>query len=494
MDITFGKLLPPKTGAVVVLATEGGLLAQGAELDKRCDGALARAMKAARFKGKPGEIIEILAPGGSNLDRALVMGVGAPAKLDALAARKLGGGLAGRLQGGSETATVLVDDVPGSPLSTPDFAAAIAFGVQLKSYRFDRYQTKRDQSEPSVKKLSVLTAELAPAKKAYTGYQALAEGVFFTRDLVSEPANVLYPASFVERCTSLAEHGVVIEVLGRKEMTKLGMGALLGVAQGSAREPQLLVMQWKGGAEKTKPVAIVGKGVTFDSGGISIKPAAGMGDMKWDMGGAGAVAGLMKTLALRKAKANVIGICALVENMPDGNAQRPGDVVTSMSGQTIEVLNTDAEGRLVLADAVWYTQNRFKPAAIVDLATLTGAIIVTLGHEIAGLFASDDALAAALTAAGQTEGELLWRLPLSDSYDKKINSQIADMANIGPAGQSGSILGAQFIKRFTNDVPWAHLDIAGVVWAKENNTLWQRGGTGFGVALLNRFVADKYEK
>jgi leucyl aminopeptidase len=287
--------------------------------------------------------------------------------------------------------------------------------------------------------------------------------------------------------------GVKVEVLGEKEMKKLGMGAILGVAQGSVREAQLVVLQWNGGPEKKKPVAFVGKGVTFDTGGISLKPPGGMHEMKWDMGGAGAVAGLFVALAKRKAKVNAVGVLGLVENMPGGEAQRPGDVVTSMSGQTIEVLNTDAEGRLVLADAVWYTQDRFKPAAIVDLATLTGAMIVALGHEMAGVFSDSDALAEALVAAGKGEGELLWRFPLSDAYDKKINSMIADVANIGPAGQAGSILGAQFIKRFTNGVPWAHLDIAGVVWSNEGSVLHPKGGTGYGVALLNRLVADKYE-
>jgi leucyl aminopeptidase len=287
--------------------------------------------------------------------------------------------------------------------------------------------------------------------------------------------------------------GVKVEVLGQAAMKKLGMGAILGVAQGSVREAQLVVLHWNGGPEKKKPVAFVGKGVTFDTGGISLKPPGGMHEMKWDMGGAGAVAGLFVALAKRKAKVNAVGVLGLVENMPGGEAQRPGDVVTSMSGQTIEVLNTDAEGRLVLADAVWYTQDRFKPQAIVDLATLTGAMITALGHEMAGVFSDSDALADALVAAGKSEGELLWRFPLSDAYDKKINSIIADVANIGPAGQAGSILGAQFIKRFTNGVPWAHLDIAGVVWSNEASALYPKGGTGYGVALLNRLVADKYE-
>ncbi|ETI62800.1 leucyl aminopeptidase [Sphingobium sp. C100] len=323
---------------------------------------------------------------------------------------------------------------------------------------------------------------------------AVAAGVAFTRELVAEPANILYPESFVERCRHLEELGVRITVLDKAAMQELGMGALLGVAQGSVREPRLLAMEWDGtdGAQE-KPVVFVGKGVTFDTGGISLKPGAGMEDMKWDMGGAGAVAGAMKALAGRKAKARVVGICGLVENMPDGNAQRPGDVVTSMSGQTIEVLNTDAEGRLVLCDAVTWAQKTYDPELIIDLATLTGAIIVSLGHEYGGIFTNDDGLAEALNAAGQATGEKLWRFPLSDAYDKLLDSPIADMKNIGPR-YAGSITAAQFIKRFVEDgVKWAHLDIAGMVWADKPGATWDKGATGYGVRLIDRLVADKFE-
>jgi leucyl aminopeptidase len=495
MDIALAKLAPPKAGAVAVLASEGGkLTAEGQGLDAGLKGGLVRAMKAARFSGKPGQMIELLAPAGLPVDRIVVAGIGAPEKFDSVAARRLGGQLVQRLLGaGSEQLTILADLPAGA--KAEGIAANLALGALLRSYSFDRYHTKTPaEDKPSLKKVVIGTPELAPAKRDYAALSAIAEGVYFTRDLVSEPANILYPAEFAKRVADkVGPLGVKVEILGAKEMKKLGMGAILGVAQGSAREAQLVVMQWQGGPEKKKPVAFVGKGVTFDTGGISLKPPGGMHEMKWDMGGAGAVAGLFVALAKRKAKVNAVGILGLVENMPGGEAQRPGDVVTSMSGQTIEVLNTDAEGRLVLADAVWYTQDRFKPAAIVDLATLTGAIIVSLGHEMAGLFSDSDALADALLAAGKAEGEPLWRFPLSDAYDKKINSQIADVANIGPAGQAGSILGAQFIKRFTGGVPWAHLDIAGVVWSNEGNALYPKGGTGYGVALLNRLVADKYE-
>ncbi len=324
---------------------------------------------------------------------------------------------------------------------------------------------------------------------------AIAEGVEFTRQLVTEPANAIYPASFVDRCeAAMAGMGLTLRVLGPDEMRTLGMGALLGVAQGSAREARLLVMEWKGGPQGERPLALVGKGVTFDTGGISIKPAAGMEDMKWDMGGAGVVAGTMLALAKRGAKANVVGLCGLVENMPDGNAQRPGDVVTSMSGQTIEVINTDAEGRLVLCDVLTYAQREFDPAAIIDLATLTGAIIVSLGHEYAGLFTNSEDLCAKIDKAGKDTGEPVWRFPLGKAYDKMIDSPIADMKNMG-ARYGGSITAAQFLQRFIeDDRPWAHLDIAGMVWADKPGATWDKGATGYGVRLLDAFVRENLEK
>ena len=495
MHIGLARLSLPKSGAIALLSFEGDVLQeQGKALDKALGGALSRAIKAARFAGKSGQFVELLAPGNGAYERVILMGAGSADKFDAVPARKLGGQLYAKIATSGATQLSLIAEAP--EIVPGDVAAAnLAQGVALRAYRFDQYHTKRkDEDKPTLEKVTVLTGALAGARKIYAHLSAVQEGVFFTRDLVSEPANVLYPVEFAKRCKALTALGVTVEVLGLTQLKKLKMGALLGVAQGSAREPQVVVLQWKGGPEKQKPVAFVGKGVTFDTGGISIKPAGGMHEMKWDMGGAGAVAGLFKVLATRKAKVNAVGVLGLVENMPDGNAQRPGDVVTSMSGQTIEVLNTDAEGRLVLADAVWYTQQRFRPRAIIDLATLTGAMIVALGHEMAGVFSDDDKLADALIAAGKREGELLWRFPLSDAYDRKINSPIADVANIGPAGQAGSITAAQFIKRFTNGVPWAHLDIAGVVWSNETNALWARGGTGYGVALLDRLVADTFEK
>src|SRR5438105_1234878 len=332
------------------------------------------------------------------------------------------------------------------------------------------------------------------AAAAYRDLERTAEAVFFTRDLVSEPANTLYPETLAQQAASLADLGLSVEILDENRMRDIGMGALLGVGQGSIRPPRVVVMEHKGGAPGAAPLAFIGKGVTFDTGGISIKPAAGMGDMKWDMAGAGVVIGLMRLLATRQAKVNAVGIVGLVENMPSGSAQRPGDIVRSLSGQTIEVLNTDAEGRLVLADVLWYCQDRFKPKLMIDLATLTGAVIVALGHDNAGLFANNDQLADRLIAAGKAVGEPLWRLPLGDSYDRAIDSDAADVKNIAGDRAAGSTIGAQFLKRFVNNVPWAHLDIAGVAWAKKDAPTVPTGATAFGVRLLDRFVAEHYEK
>ncbi|OYX92730.1 MAG: leucyl aminopeptidase [Novosphingobium sp. 35-62-5] len=388
--------------------------------------------------------------------------------------------------------SALAIDFTGSGLTGAQ-AASVLFGARLRGWRHDVYRTKlTDEQKPSLTEIVAVAAPEGTAA-AWEIESALAEGIEFTRELVAEPANVIYPESFVERAKARLEGtGVEVLVLGLKEMTDLGMGALLGVAQGSVREPKLLAMRWKG-ATVDKPTAFVGKGVTFDTGGISIKPAAGMEDMKWDMGGAGAVAGTMLALAKRKAKADVIGVCGLVENMPDGNAQRPGDVVTSMSGQTVEVINTDAEGRLVLCDALTWVQKEYAPATVIDLATLTGAIIVSLGNEYGGMFTNDDALAAKLDAAGKTSGDRLWRFPLGPAYDKLIDSPIADMKNVGPR-YGGSITAAQFLQRYIDKgVAWAHLDIAGMVWADKPGQTWDKGATGYGVRLLDQYVRTVLE-
>ncbi len=496
MKISFAKPAIPTSGALVVgVLADRKLSKLGEAIDAKTGGAVTRAMKTARFEGKKDQTLMLLNPAGLEVSRLLLVGLGEAKKIEAFGAEGFGGAaIAALLTSGETKVTILAEAVPALALRPDRFAARVAHGARLRSYRFDKYRTKEKKEEkPSVEDLVILTGAGAGAKAAYAPLEALAQGVFLTRDLASEPANVIYPESLAAEGQKLAELGVTVEVLGVKEMQKLGMGALLGVGQGSARPPRLLVMQWnKGGSDA--PLAIVGKGVTFDTGGISIKGSAGMEDMKWDMGGAAVTIGLMKALALRRAKANVIGVAGLVENMPDGNAQRPGDVVTSMSGQTIEVINTDAEGRLVLADAIWYTIDRFKPKAVIDLATLTGAIIVALGEHYAGMYATDDTLAQRLLAASEKVGEPLWRMPLHEVYDKQLKSDIADMKNVSDGRWGGSITAAMFIKRFTKDVKWAHLDIAGTTWAKKDGPVVPKGASAFGVRLLDALIAAHYEK
>jgi leucyl aminopeptidase len=492
LDIAFAKPALPKSGALALLVYEGekpsGLWQQ---TDEATGGALSRAFDVAEFKGAKGKTCMILAPG-ANLTRVLAVGLGKPAEVTPKILEEAGGAIITALSKESSLAVATNTLVARQ-------AAEIALGAVLRTYRFDRYRTKeKAEDKPKLSKLTVLTAEAAKAKAAWEPMEATARGVFLTRDLVSEPPNVLNPPEMAERCRKLTELGLKVEIFGPKEMTKLGFGALLGVSQGSVQEPRMVVMTWNGaggsgrGKAKDKPVVFVGKGVTFDTGGISIKPAAGMEDMKWDMAGAGTVIGLMATLAGRKAKVDAIGLVGLVENMPSASAQRPGDVVTSYSGQTIEVINTDAEGRLVLADVIWYAQQKYDPKFIVDLATLTGAIIIGLGHEYAGLFSNDDALSQRLTAAGLATGERVWRMPLDEAYDKQIKSDIADMKNVG-GRPGGSITAAQFIQRFVNGKPWAHLDIAGMAWSTKDSAVIPKGATAFGVRLLDRLVADNYE-
>jgi leucyl aminopeptidase len=497
MQITISDYRLPTGGAVVVGVLEGGALTAGAQaLDRATGGAITRAIAAGRFDGKRGQWLELVAPGDGKLDRVLLAGLGQAESLDLGAAEAVGGGAVQKLitSGVSRLGIVAgVAPIKGSKHAGAEVAAHVAFGARLGGHRFDKYRTTLKPNEkPSLGRVTVLTKNAAAARRAFRPLDALADGVFLTRDLVSEPANVLYPESFAREIRKLSRLGLKIQVLNEAQMRRLGMGALLGVGQGSTRESRLAVMQWNGGGARARPVAFVGKGVCFDTGGISIKPAAGMEAMKWDMGGAGTVTGLMAALAGRKAKVNAVGVVGLVENMPSGEAQRPGDVVKSMSGQTIEVINTDAEGRLVLADALWYTQKRFRPQFMVDLATLTGAMIVALGHEHAGLFANNDELAERLTAAGKAEGEPVWRMPMGEAYDKLIRSDIADMKNVG-GRDGGSITAAQLLERFVNQVPWAHLDIAGVAWSNSAKPTVPKGGSGWGVRLLNRLVQEHYE-
>jgi leucyl aminopeptidase len=400
----------------------------------------------------------------------------------------------GKLPKSANEATVIAE-LPGGAM-TAARAADLAQGMRLRAYAFDRYKTKRDDDDKRVNvKVTVAVGDVAATRAAFAPREAIAGGVDLARDLVNEPPNVLYPAEFARRASALRKSGLAVEVLDIKAMARLGMNALLGVGQGSARESRVVVMRWNGGKKGDAPVAFIGKGVCFDTGGISIKPASGMEDMKGDMAGAACVTGLMRALAGRKAKVNAVGVIGLVENMPDGNAQRPGDIVKSMSGQTIEIINTDAEGRLVLADVLWYTAKRFKPKFMVDLATLTGAIIVALGHENAGLFSNDDRLAERLTKAGQDTGELVWRMPLAPEYDKQIDSKFADVKNTGAGRWGGAITAAQFLQRFVADkTPWAHLDIAGTGMDSRQTDINRSWGGGWGVRLLDRLVADHYEK
>jgi len=496
MKIVFANPSDVNAGSVVVTVLGGRKLSASASaLDKKTGGAITRAIKASRFKGNSQQSLTVMAPGGTKLDRILLVGLGQAKDLNAQTAQNAGGQIYAALSHvGSAAATINVDAVEGSALKPADIAAEMAYGANLRSYRFDKYRTtEKPDAKPSLKSLKFQTANSAKSRTAYSRSEKIAEGVFLTRDLVSEPANVLYPESFAKRVKELSKLGVKVEILTESQMTKLGMGALLGVGQGSIRESRMVVMQWEGGAKNDQPVAFVGKGVTFDTGGISIKPAGGMEDMKWDMGGSGVVVGLMKALAGRKAKANVVGVIGLVENMPGGNAQRPGDIVTSMSGQTIEVLNTDAEGRLVLADALHYTNERFKPKFMVNLATLTGAIIIALGNEHAGLFSNNDRLSERLTECGIEVNEKVWRFPLHENYDKLLDCDAADIKNISGSRGAGSITAAQFLQRFVGKTPWAHLDIAGVTWASKPAPTVPKGGTAFGVRLLENLVAKYYE-
>ena len=486
LDIAFAKPALPKTGALVLPLAEGApLTGLAAALDAAMQGGLTRALEAAAFKGTKAQSVTLWAPSGG-ITKLVVMGLGAMESADT---EKLGGNLVPMVSG-EALATVATDGLSAAQ------AASLGMGAALRSYRFDRYRTtEKPEDKPKLAKLTIATAEATPAKSAFAPMKSVLEGVFLTRDLVSEPANILTPVEFADRLKGLEKLGLGVDVLGPKEMKKLGFGALLGVAQGSINEPRMVVMRWNGSGKKKmdKPLCFIGKGVTFDTGGVSIKPAGGMEDMKWDMAGAGTVAGLMAALAGRKAKCDVVGLVGLVENMPGHNAQRPGDVVTSASGQTIEVINTDAEGRLVLADVIHYAIEKHDPAFMVDLATLTGAIIVALGHEHAGLFANDEELAARILAAGIAVGEAAWRMPLGEAYDKQIKSDIADMKNVGGGRAGGSITAACFIQRFVQGRPWAHLDIAGTAWSSKDTPTCPKGATAYGVRMLDRMVADHHE-
>ena len=494
VKIAFGSLSSTKGSALVVfvgadMKPAAGVTAQFGDLEPL----VRTAARASNFRCAQRTALDILSPAGLDASRLVVVGV-APGKDNAaLDFVMLGGFVFGKVTGAQK-----VEIAFEAPAGTWDGAAAadFALGLRLRAYRFDKYKTRKKEPEeenPQAPEFVIGSGHPAAARAASHERFAVAEGVELARNLVNEPPNVLFPAEFADRAKALDKLGVEVSVLDEKAMGKLGMNALLGVGRGSSRDSRLVTMRWNGARSKrAKPIVIVGKGVCFDSGGVSIKPSSGMEDMKGDMGGAACVVGLLDTLAMRKAKANVVGVIGLVENMPDGDAMRPGDILTSMSGQTIEIINTDAEGRLVLADALWYAQETFSPRAIIDLATLTGAIMVALGQELAGLFSNNDELAQRLIAAGDATGEKVWRMPLGQAYDKLIDSKFADMKNTG-GRHGGSITAAQFLQRFIKDTPWAHLDVAGTAMGSPSSDINPSWGSGWGVRLLNRLIADSYE-
>ncbi len=503
-QIRFLPLDGPLAPVAVLMVAEGAPLSgKAASLDAASGGALSRAIEAADFTGKARVAIEVLGPAGIDPKRVILLGSGAAEGQSALNRTRLGGAAYAQvLQRKCEAASLVVEG--GAAEVAAETAALVAQGAVLRAYAFKQYRTRKveDGAEPAqgVPKLDIHCADPAAAATLFTRFGAVADGVYLARDLVNEPANALGPVEFADRLASLDVPDLKIEVLGVDQLRELKMGALLAVGQGSVRESRVVVLQWNGakGRRKKPPLCFVGKGVVFDTGGLSMKPAAGMEDMKGDMGGAACVSGLMLALAKRRAPVDAVGLVGLVENMPSGSATRPGDIVTSMSGQTIEILNTDAEGRLVLADVLWYAQERFKPRMIVDLATLTGAIIVALGKEHAGLFSNNRELSQHLEAAGNTTGETVWPMPLGKSYDKLIDSKNADVKNIG-GRYGGAITAAQFIKRFIKDAdkdgatPWAHLDVAGTAMDSARNEINQSWGSGWGVRLLDQLVYASYE-
>ncbi len=496
LKISFTDLKPGFSGVLVVLTDES--LKFGRTATKMLAPArdhFERSAKAEGFKGKKKKAMELVAPQGLKAERIIVVGTGKPQDMKESDWVRLGGFIMGKVPPAAKAVTLLAESPDGK--ITGEQAADMALGMQLRAYRFDRYKTKKKDSDDKDQRpscaVTVAVGDVSDTKKKWVSRQAVGDGVIVARELVNEPPNVLFPAEFARRASRLKKLGVKVEVLDKKAMEKLGMRMLLGVGQGSSNESRVVVMHWNGAKKSETPVAIIGKGVCFDSGGVSIKPAASMEDMKGDMAGAACVVGLLHALASRKAKANVIGAIGIVENMPDGNAQRPGDIVKSMSGQTVEIINTDAEGRLVLGDVVWYIKERFKPKFMVDLATLTGAILVSLAHEYAGLFSNDNKLAKRLIDAGNETGERVWRMPLGPEYDKMIDSKFADMKNTG-GRHGGSITAAQFIQRYVDKTPWAHLDIAGTAMGVQASDINQSWGPGWGVRLLDRLIQEHVEK
>ncbi len=485
---------------VVLVGDDVALGSRARELDQRSGGAIGKAAEAAQFKGKKKSTAELLAPARIGASRLVLLGIGKAHDLKENDWVTLGGTAAGVISTRkSKSASLIAEAADTSGIRPETLAALLAFGAGLRHYEFRKYQTKQksddDNAEPDkLQKLVVHCADPDKARSAFARYQAVIDGVVTARDLVNEPANMLGPVEFADRVRQLTDVGVEVEILEVEELEKLKMGALLAVAQGSVRPARVAVMQWHGAKSKrAKPLVFIGKGVVFDTGGISIKPAAGMEDMKGDMGGAACVVGLMQTLAEREANVNAVGLIGMVENMPSGSAIRPGDIVTAHSGQTVEILNTDAEGRLVLADLISYAQERFKPRFMINLATLTGAIMIALGKEYAGLFSNDDKLSAELIDASLATGEKVWRMPLDKAYDKMVESKNADIKNLG-GRWAGACTAAAFLKYFVKDTPWAHIDLAGTAMDAPKSDINPSWGSGWGVRLLDRLVADKYEK
>ena len=507
LEISFAPFTAHHHATTVILAADGLTLGTtAASVNTKTGGAVLKAAEAADFKGKAKSSIELLALPKIDASRLIVAGVGKTAGHSEADWAGLGGVVLGLITARKvKTASLIVDVADSGDTKPEQVAAHLAYGALLRHYTFKKYQKKKPSDDngeagtgmagDKLEKLVILCAHPDKAEAAFERHQALAKGIYLARDLVNEPANELGPVEFADRVKALEKQGLDVEILDVADMTKLKMNTLLAVGQGSERPSRLAIMTWNGAkSKKSKPVCFVGKGVVFDTGGISIKGAAGMEDMKGDMGGAACVTGLMLALAQRKAPVNAVGLIGIVENMPSGNAMRPGDIVTSMSGQTVEIINTDAEGRLVLADVLWYAQERFKPKLVIDLATLTGAIMVALGKEFAGLYCNDDKLAADLSACATVTGEKVWRMPLDKAFDKMIDSRFADMKNMG-GRWGGSNTAAAFLQRFIEkDMPWAHLDIAGTGMdgsRSDINTSW---GPGWGIRLLDKYVTDFHEK
>ena len=488
MKINFYPALKNDNGTLIFLCPKGKPLHSFlSNLNKKYNNYISRALKISGFEYEKGSCIELICPQGTKADRLLLLGTNFKNNTSPYEYEVIGSQITHELNKRKiKKGIIIIQD----KLFNDGHESHILYGAQLNSYRFNKYfSEKKYERANSVKELDIISTDINLVKRKWIRLNAISQGVFLTRDLVSEPANNLTPMLLAKEAAKLKKYGLKVTILDETKLKKLKMGALLGVAQGSVNKPYVVTMEWIGNKNKNSfDYSFVGKGVTFDTGGISIKPSNGMEEMKYDMGGSAVVLGLMKALAIGKSKSNVVGVVGLVENMPSGNAQRPGDVVKSMSGKTIEVINTDAEGRLVLADVVWYTQKKFKPKKLIDLATLTGAIIVSIGQEKAGMFSNDEALSEDILNVGKRVGEQVWNMPIDDSYEKDIKSDIADMKNVGSGRGAGSTAGAIFIKRFINKTSWVHLDIAGVTWAKMDKPLIPKGGTGFGVKLLEELV------